>query len=41
MQIVQNYTKWILNGQIAGFVKRYQDLTFTKIREAGHMAPTD
>ncbi len=41
MQIVQNYAKCIFNRQMAGFVKRYQDLTFTTIRGAGHMAPTD
>jgi carboxypeptidase C (cathepsin A) len=41
MQIVQNYTKWVFHGQMAGFVKRYQGLTFTSIRGAGHMAPTD
>jgi hypothetical protein len=41
MQIVQNNTKWIFNGQMAGFVKRDQDLKFTTIRGAEHMAPTD
>jgi hypothetical protein len=41
MQIVQNYTKWIFNRQMAGFVKRYQGLTFTTIRGARHVVPTD
>jgi len=41
MQIVQSYTKWIFNRQMAGFVKRYQGLTFITIRGAGHMASTD
>jgi cathepsin A (carboxypeptidase C) len=41
MQIGHNYTKWIFDGRMAGFLKRYKGLTFTTIRGAGHIAPTD
>jgi carboxypeptidase C (cathepsin A) len=39
LPVVQNSTKWIHNGITAGFVKRYDGLTFTTIRGAGHPAP--
>ncbi|KAB7495457.1 Pheromone-processing carboxypeptidase KEX1 [Armadillidium nasatum] len=33
--------QWHVNGQIAGFVKRYELLDFVTVRGSGHMVPTD
>jgi cathepsin A (carboxypeptidase C) len=40
LPVVKNSTKWVHNGVTAGFIKRYNGLTYTTIRGAGHMAPT-
>ena len=35
------WTKWEVNGQVAGYVTKYaaNNFTFITIRDAGHMAP--
>ncbi|RXG71954.1 hypothetical protein Avbf_03026 [Armadillidium vulgare] len=33
--------QWHVNGQIAGFVKRYELLDFVTVKGSGHMVPTD
>ena len=39
MQITENYRKWIVNGQIAGYVQSYDSLVYVTILGTGHMAP--
>jgi len=36
-----NYTVWSVNGNSAGEVRSYENLTFLKIYNAGHMVPMD
>jgi len=37
----QNFANWTLNGQVVGSIKSYQDFTFLKVSNAGHMVPLD
>jgi cathepsin A (carboxypeptidase C) len=39
--LVQARRKWMVEGQIAGFVEEYKDIVFTTVRGAGHMVPQD
>ena len=40
-QVKDKYKPWKVGGRIGGFVKRYEGITFTTVRDAGHMVPTD
>ena len=40
-KLIQKYKKWTVGGRTAGFVKRYDGITFMTVRGAGHMVPTD
>ena len=40
-KVTDKYKPWRVGGRIAGFVKRYEGITFTTIRGAGHFVPTD
>ncbi|XP_054166040.1 lysosomal protective protein-like [Oppia nitens] len=37
----QQYREWKVNGITAGYIKRYNGLTFNAVRGAGHMVPSD
>ena len=37
----ETYHQWFVNRRIGGFVKRYEGITFTTVRAAGHMTATD
>ncbi len=41
LKLTQQYQKWTVNGEIAGFVKRYEGITFITVRGAGHLVPID
>ncbi len=41
LKLTQSYKKWTVNGETAGFVKRYNGLTFMTVRGAGHNVPMD
>ncbi|KAF7496116.1 Lysosomal protective protein [Sarcoptes scabiei] len=36
-----DYSPWIFSGQIGGFIKHYENLSFATVRGAGHMVPSD
>ena len=40
-KLIHNYKKWTVGGRTAGFVKRYEGISFMTVRNAGHMVPTD
>ena len=40
-KLVEKYKKWTIGGRTAGFVKRYEGISFMTVRNAGHMVPTD
>eukprot|EP00343_Euplotes_focardii_P006726 CAMPEP_0205821030 /NCGR_PEP_ID=MMETSP0206-20130828/4631_1 /ASSEMBLY_ACC=CAM_ASM_000279 /TAXON_ID=36767 /ORGANISM="Euplotes focardii, Strain TN1" /LENGTH=452 /DNA_ID=CAMNT_0053116205 /DNA_START=42 /DNA_END=1400 /DNA_ORIENTATION=+ len=37
--VTQEWTPWIVDGQVAGYNKQYEGLNFTTIHGVGHMAP--
>ena len=41
LTLTEKYRKWTLNGETAGFVKRFNSLTFMTVRNAGHKVPND
>ncbi|CAL4109682.1 unnamed protein product [Meganyctiphanes norvegica] len=36
---VEKHREWYYDGQVAGFVKRWENLDFVKVKAAGHMVP--
>lgn len=40
-KVVAPRRTWKLNGQVAGFVKEFDQITFLTVRGAGHMVPQD
>lgn len=40
-KVVEEYSMWKVNKQVAGFVKHYDGITFATIRGSGHMVPGD
>ena len=41
LKLIQKYKKWTVGGRTAGFVKRFEGISFMTVRNAGHMVPTD
>jgi cathepsin A (carboxypeptidase C) len=41
LKVTQNYQPWHYNGVVAGFIKRFNGLTFLTVRGAGHMVSMD
>lgn len=41
LKVLEDRKMWHQGGQVAGFVKRYQNLDLLTIRGAGHMVPED
>lgn len=39
--VISQYKPWKVNGQVAGFVKHYDGITYTTVKGSGHMVPTD
>ena len=39
--LTDKYKAWFVNHRIGGFIKRYEGITFTTVRGAGHMVPSD
>ena len=37
----REYSPWLFNGQIAGYVKVFARFAYSTIRGSGHMVPTD
>lgn len=40
-KVIADYSPWHLNGQVAGFVKHYEGITYMTVKGSGHMVPTD
>ena len=40
-QVIDEYHSWTSGQRIGGWVKRYKGITFTTVRGAGHMVPSD
>ena len=40
-ELVNDYQAWTSGQRIGGWVKRYEGITFTTVRAAGHMVPGD
>ena len=40
-KLIANYRKWSVGGRTAGFVKRYEGISFMTVRNAGHKVPKD
>lgn len=40
-KVIADYSPWHVNGQVAGFVKHYDGITFMTVKGSGHMVPTD
>ena len=40
-KLKDKYKPWYIGERVSGFVKRYEGITFTTVRDAGHMVPTD
>lgn len=40
-KLLEKYRRWTVGGRTAGFVKRYEGISFMTVRNAGHMVPTD
>jgi len=39
-KVVSNFTAWEVNGQVAGYLKKYERINFVTVKNAGHMVPT-
>ena len=37
--IVKPYTPWITDGQVSGYIEKYDGLDFVTVHGVGHMAP--
>ena len=40
-KLKDKYQPWYVGERLGGFVKRYEGITFSTVRGAGHMVPTD
>jgi len=40
-KVTKDYSIWRVGGQVAGFVKHYEGITFATVRGSGHMVPGD
>lgn len=41
LPLLDYYKEWQLNQQVAGYIKKFENLTFATIKGAGHMAAAD
>lgn len=41
LQLVNDYREWHLRGQVAGYVKHFDQLVFATVKGSGHMVPED
>ena len=41
LKTTKEYGPWMYEGQVGGFAKRLGNLTYTTVRAAGHMVPSD
>ena len=39
VQVVEDRHKWMSEGQVAGYAKRFENLDFVTVKGAGHMVP--
>jgi carboxypeptidase C (cathepsin A) len=37
--VVDAWRPWLTNGQVSGYVERYDGLDFVTVKGVGHMAP--
>jgi len=35
-----NYQAWMVEGQVAGYFKKYDGITYVTVKDSGHMVPT-
>lgn len=40
-KVIEDYSIWRVNKQVAGYVKHYEGITFATVRGSGHMVPGD
>lgn len=40
-KVIADYSPWHVNGQVAGFVKHFEGITYMTVKGSGHMVPTD
>lgn len=40
-EVLADYAPWHVDGQVAGFVKHYEGITYMTVKGSGHMVPTD
>ena len=41
LKVLSEYRAWHLGKQVAGYMKKYENLTFATVKGSGHMVPTD
>lgn len=37
--VVQPWTAWMVDGQVAGYITKYDLINFITVKDAGHMVP--
>jgi len=39
-KVIREYQPWLLGGQVAGYLKQYDGITYVTVKNSGHMVPT-